>query len=69
VIATASNKEVATVPVEAGPTAVAATPDGTHAYVANASASTVSVIAIATNKVVATVPVGLEPAGIGIMPP
>jgi YVTN family beta-propeller protein len=48
---------VATIPETSG-VAVAVTPDGKHAYVANGASNTVSVIRTATNMVVATVPVG-----------
>ena len=68
VIDTASNTVVATVPVGPFPVAVAVTPDGKHAYVANHS-STVPVIDTASNTVVATVPVGSGSSGVGIMPP
>ncbi len=47
---------------------VAITPDGTHAYVTNQDATTVSVIATATNTVVATVSVGSGPVGVAITP-
>jgi YVTN family beta-propeller protein len=53
VIATASNKIVATVKVT-NPRGVAVTPDGTHVYVANIG-GTVSVIKTATDRVVKTV--------------
>jgi len=64
---------VATVPVvsgsfNSGPYAVAITPNGAFAYVANAAASTVSVINTATHSLVATIPVGSTPHGVAITP-
>jgi YVTN family beta-propeller protein len=50
-----------------GPTAVAVTPDGKHAYVAISNANSV-VIDTATNKVVATIPVGNGCYGVAITP-
>jgi YVTN family beta-propeller protein len=67
VIDTATNTIVGTpIPLGIGPSWVAITPDGKHAYVANTGAGivstgTVAVIKSATNKVVATIPVGMEP--------
>ncbi|PZR91213.1 MAG: hypothetical protein DLM68_03810 [Hyphomicrobiales bacterium] len=53
-----------------GPNAIAVTPDGKHAYVANRHSGTVSVIRTATNTVVvATVSVGSTPFAVGIVPP
>jgi YVTN family beta-propeller protein len=69
VIATATNKVVATVPVGRIPFGVAVTPDGKHAYVANGGSNNVSVLDTATNTVVATVPVVSGPIGVGIVPP
>jgi YVTN family beta-propeller protein len=69
VIDTATNPPsvVATIPV-VDATAVALTPDGKHAYVANAASHNMSVIATATNTVVATVPVGNLPVGVAVTP-
>ena len=67
-IATASNTVVATVPVGVNPRAVAITPDGAFAYVANEGSDAVSVIATSTNTVVATVTVGAQPRGVAITP-
>jgi YVTN family beta-propeller protein len=50
------------------PNAVAVTPDGKYAYVANSGSNNVSVIATATNTVVATLAVGNGPIGVGIIP-
>jgi YVTN family beta-propeller protein len=70
VIATATNAVVGIpIPVGREPFGVAVTPDGKHAYVANAFSSNVSVIATATNTVVTTVMAGNIPFGVGIMPP
>jgi YVTN family beta-propeller protein len=58
------------IPVGSGPDAVAVTPDGQHAYVANFFSDTVSVIDTATDTVMATVtfPVGNNPQAIAITP-
>jgi YVTN family beta-propeller protein len=50
------------------PEHLAATPDGTHVYVANINSGTVSVIRTGTNTVVATVPVGNNPIGVAVTP-
>ncbi len=67
-IDTATNSVVVTVTVGTFPTAVAVTPDGTFAYVANGGSDNVSVIDTATNTVVATVPVGGSPRALAITP-
>jgi len=64
VIATATNTVTATIPVGTNPYGVAVSPDGSTAYVTNASNNNVSVIATATNTVTATIPVGTSPEGI-----
>jgi len=50
------------------PAAVALSPDGATAYVANANDNTLSVITTATDTVVATVPVGALPYGVAAAP-
>jgi YVTN family beta-propeller protein len=74
VIDTASNTVVATVPVGIGSYAIAVTPDGTRAYLANSTDNilngkngTVSVIDTASNAVVATI-TGVGPYGGGVTP-
>ena len=61
VIDTATNTVVATIPVGAGASGVAVTPDGTKVYVTNSASNNVSVIGTATNTVVKTIPVGTSP--------
>jgi YVTN family beta-propeller protein len=69
VIDTATNTVVATVPVGGVPIGVAVTPDGKHAYVANFTDGTVSVIATATSNTTGTpIPVGNGPEGVAITP-
>ncbi|MGC2222240.1 MAG: YncE family protein, partial [Methylocella sp.] len=59
-----------TIPVGNTPSAVAVTPDGTMAYVANSGSNNVSVIATATNTVEATVPfpAGSGPISVAVTP-
>lgn len=73
VIAAATNKAVARIPVGWRPGAIALTPNGAFAYVESTYSGypfyyTVSVIDTAINRVVATVQVGNNPAGIAITP-
>jgi YVTN family beta-propeller protein len=73
VISTATNAVAATVALGSGPTAVAITPNGARAYVADdgtnyPTSGEVSVIDTATNTVVTTVPVGSTPHGVAITP-
>ena len=58
----------ATVPVGTSPFGVAVTPDGSHAYVANSGAGTVSVINTITNTVSGAVTVGAAPHGVAVTP-
>ncbi len=68
-INTASNTVVDTIPVGVSPTAVAITPDGTRAYVANGNSDDVSVINTATNMTVGPpIPVGTNPSRVAITP-
>ena len=62
---------VAGVPITvgSGPLEVAITPDGTHAYVTNFNAGTVSVIDTTTNTVAGVpITVGTKPIGVAICP-
>src|SRR4249919_798698 len=55
--------------VGTGPFALAISPDGAHAYVANQTSKDVSVIATATNTTVGTpIAVGDQPHGIALSP-
>ena len=63
VIDTASNTEIATVPV-ASPLGIAVTPDGAFVYVTNINDDTITVMNTVTNTVVASVPVGNFPHSI-----
>jgi YVTN family beta-propeller protein len=59
----------APIPVGSGPFAVAITPDGKRAYVANSAEESVSVIDLATNQVIgAPIPVGSHPHAVAIVP-
>ena len=52
-----------------GPSALAISPDGAHAYVANQASKDVSVIATATNTTVGTpIAVGDQPHGVALSP-
>jgi YVTN family beta-propeller protein len=70
VIDTASHTVIATLPVGAGPSGVAATPDGRFVYVTNNRGPefSVSVIDVESNSVIATVPVGPMPSGVATTP-
>jgi YVTN family beta-propeller protein len=69
VIDTATNKVVATVAVGNVPFNVAVTPDGNHAYVANAGSSNVSVIDTVANTAEPTViTVGNSPVKVAVTP-
>lgn len=60
---------MATIKVGRAPTAVAISPDGTHAYVTNTRANSVSVIDTATNEVVApAIKVGRDPIALAVAP-
>ena len=68
VINTATNTVTATIAVGAAPDAVAVSPDGSLAYVANRNSNTVSVINTATNTVITTIGVGTFPEGVAVSP-
>lgn len=61
VVALASGKKTAEVPVGAEPVAVAVTPDGRTAFVSSASADTVDVIDLSSRKRVQQISVGSHP--------
>ncbi len=69
VINTETNKVVGS-PISVGkePEAIAITPNGKTAYVANLGSENVSVIDLETNTVVATIGVGKEPVAVAITP-
>ena len=68
-ISTATNTAGTPNPVQqAGPFAIAITPDGTTAYVADFGSYSVTPIDIAANSAGTAIPVGYEPAGIVISP-
>jgi YVTN family beta-propeller protein len=50
------------------PTAIAISPDGTHLYITNLEAFTLSVVDIATGTVGATAPVGYAPDAVAVTP-
>ena len=58
----------ATIHVGQHPHEVAVSPDGSRAYVTNASSNTVSVLNTATNRVTATIHVGNGPYGVAVSP-
>jgi YVTN family beta-propeller protein len=68
VIDTATGTVSAIIPVGNASGGVAITPDGKHAYVANAVDGTVSVIKTATGKVSAIIPVGGAPGAVATCP-
>jgi YVTN family beta-propeller protein len=66
VINTATNRVIATVPVESNPRAVTIAPDGTKVYVANRNSGTVSVINTLTNQMLVTLSVRGYPSVVGV---
>jgi len=68
VIDTDTNQVVATIPVGASPTSLAASPDGATVYVVNRTANTVSVIDTTTKQVTDTVSITLPPNESGSAP-
>ena len=64
VISTDSNTVTSRIRVGSRPTAIAITPDGTMAFVANFYSESVSVISTASNTIIATVMVGENPTAI-----
>lgn len=62
-----NNTEIATLPVQQDPTAVAVAPLGSPIYVANTASNSVSVLN-SKNQLVATVPVGNQPDAIAVTP-
>ena len=67
-INTATNKAGKAIKVGAGPFAIAITPDGKAAYVANIDSSTVTPIRTTTNKALKAIKVGIGPVAIAITP-
>jgi YVTN family beta-propeller protein len=51
----------ATIPLEANPTFVDISPDGKHAYIANANIQTITVVDTADKRVIATIPIAAGP--------
>src|ERR1035437_1245398 len=69
VINLTTNTVTGTIPVGANPDAIAISPDGSKAYVANYDVNgTVSVINTATNTVIATITVGTDPYAVAVSP-
>jgi YVTN family beta-propeller protein len=68
VINTTTNMVIATVKVGNFPYGVAANPDGTKIYVANAGDATISVIDTTTNTVTTTMHIGKRPVGVVVAP-
>jgi len=62
--ATATNTVTDVIDIGLSQDAVAITPDGRYAYVANADANSVSVIKTTANEVIATIPVGSNPCAL-----
>src|SRR5207249_3903143 len=66
--ATGASSSVTTVPVGAGPVAVATNPFTDTVYVGNINDNTVSVIKGRTNTVTTTIPVGNRPGSVAVNP-
>src|SRR5204863_256315 len=67
-ITVATNTAGTNISVGNGPQAIAITPDGTKAYVANHGSNTVTPITLATNTAGTAITVGTSPDGIAITP-
>jgi len=68
VVDLATSNLVASIPVAAGPSAIAVSPNAAQVYVSCSSANSVSIIDTKTNSVVSTVSVGTNPKGIAVSP-
>lgn len=68
VVNTSNYTVVNSIPVSAGPTGVAVTPDGSAVYVACQSAGAVSVIGAAANTVIATIYLSAAPTQLAVSP-
>jgi len=68
VINTATNADVATIPVGSLPIGISVSPDGTLVYVTNLYSDDISVISTATNTVVSTIPTLTEPYSVSVSP-
>jgi YVTN family beta-propeller protein len=65
---TASKRFTTQIQIGGNPYRIAIAPNGAHAYTANLSGPSVSVIDLATNTVVATVAVPVQPTGVAVSP-
>ncbi len=68
VVNTANNTVTAMIRVDASPSGLAVSPDGSTVYVACFGANTVNAISTASNSVIASIPVGPSPIQVGITP-
>lgn len=63
-----ATSNLVSIPVAAGPSAIAVSPNAARVYVSCSSANSVSVIDTKTNSVVSTVAVGTNPKGVAVSP-
>jgi YVTN family beta-propeller protein len=68
VVSVASGTVSATIPVNPGPGAIAARPDGTRIYVVHPGEALISVISTASNTVAASIPVPGSPVDLAVAP-
>jgi YVTN family beta-propeller protein len=65
---TATDKEVADIPVGGLPLDIAYSPDGRYLFTADNDGNTVTVIDTADNRVIAEIPTGKAPTSISVLP-
>ena len=68
VIDTVTYSVIANIPTGNGPRAVAVTPNGSHVFVADYGADTITQIDAVNNKVLRTIKVGVKPEGFQFLP-
>jgi YVTN family beta-propeller protein len=68
VVSTATDKQVATIPVGRNPLEIAYSPDGRYIYTADNEDDEVTVIDAAANRVIGEVSTGKSPTSISLLP-
>ena len=67
-ISTATDKEIARIPVGRNPLDVTYSPDGRYLFTADNLGNTVTVIDTAANRVIGQIPTGKSPTSISVLP-